>query len=166
MTTSASEVEPTDGGDQPVVSAEELQDKAAEVQELREEVNRVEAERLSREAALSNQIAMADLETEEARLRARLAQAKAATEAATQTSPLTSAKEQMEAAVNQQKAAEAASEGKVFDPETGDTKAVEDPSPDPSDEAEDAPTDAPDTPTVRSFGDPASAPTNREGSAL
>lgn len=93
------------------ISTEELQAKADEVQRLREEVLEVQAQRVSNESALSNQITMTELEAEEARLKAQLATAKSQVEGGAVESaatPLNTAKENMEVAVRQQQAAEEA----------------------------------------------------------
>lgn len=103
-----------------VVTSEELQAKADAVQSLREQVADLENDRQQREAVLSNQIAMTQLETEEAQLRARLAQAQQAVEGGAvenAATPLATAREQMEAAVLSQQAAEAAANGVSEEPE-------------------------------------------------
>lgn len=91
-------------------SNEDLQKKADEVQQLREQVTNEESKRRTREAELANDVTMAKLEAEEAALKARLAvlqQAPSKKSEVEATTPLASAREQMEAAVAQQKAAEA-----------------------------------------------------------
>lgn len=57
-------------------SDEELADKRAHVQELREQVAAEEAKRLEREAGVVNDLASQQLDAEAARLEAQLAQAK------------------------------------------------------------------------------------------
>jgi hypothetical protein len=91
------------------VSDEDVQKKADDVQKLREQVQDAEANRVSREAELSNQFTINQLEAEEAQLRARLAVAKEAGKVAAvkagADAPLAAVKAQMEQAVAQEKAA-------------------------------------------------------------
>ncbi len=96
-------------------SSEDLQAKAEEVEDLRQQVADAEADRVRREAELANEVTFKQLEAEEAALRARLAVAKQANERAEQGSsaPLEAIKAQMEQSVAQQKAAE----GTVEQPE-------------------------------------------------
>lgn len=85
-------------------SDEDLQQKAEEVQSLREQVATAEADRVRQEAGLANDATMAQLEAEEAALRARLAVMKQAAEPTVPQAVL----DQREAAVAQQQAVEEA----------------------------------------------------------
>lgn len=100
-------------------SDEDLAKKADSVQKLREQVADAEAKRVERERSVSNDITMAQLESEEAALRARLAAAREASKVSTVKSgaeaPLAAAKEQMEAAVAQEQAVAAAAENEKGD---------------------------------------------------
>lgn len=91
-------------------SEEEVQNKAEEVQKLREKVADAEAQRVANEASLSNDLTMKQLEAEEAQLNARLAaaQASAKTSAVKQgvAAPMDAVKEQLQAGVTQQKSVE------------------------------------------------------------
>jgi hypothetical protein len=95
------------------VSEEDVQKKAESVQKLREQVQDAEANRVSREAELSNQFTMTQLEAEEAQLKARLTVAKEAGKVSVvkqgADAPMSAVKAQMEQAVAQEKAAAAAS---------------------------------------------------------
>lgn len=89
-------------------SDEDLQKKADDVQKLREQVADAEAKRVERERVVSNDLHMAQLESEEAALRARLAQAREASKVSNVKSgadaPLAAVQAQMEAAVAQEQA--------------------------------------------------------------
>lgn len=154
------------------VSAEELQAKATEVQNLRLEVEQLENERVQNEALLSNQLAMTQLQEEEARLRARLAQARTVVEQGAVeggTSPLVSAKERMESAVRQQEAAEAAQRGEVYEPpvpegESGPVTETQTPPEVPAPDQGQTPPQ--ETPTVSTFGDVVPATESTEGGNL
>src|SRR3712207_3997498 len=93
-------------------SQEDLDQKAADLQKLREQVADEEAKRVVREQEVANDVTMRQLEAEEAALRARLAVAKeqgkvsAVKEGAA--APLDAVKDQLAAAKAQERAAGAA----------------------------------------------------------
>lgn len=93
------------------VSDEDVQAKQEKLVKMRAELADAEAKRVANEASLTNEIVMADLNTEEARLAAAIAEAKASAtktavrEAAT---PLAAARDAQAAAREQAKAAEKA----------------------------------------------------------
>jgi len=95
-------------------SDEDLAKKADDIQKLREQVAAEEAKRVDRERAVTNDLTMAQLQSEEAALRARLASAREASKVTNIKSgaeaPLAAAQAQMEAAVAQEQAVAAANE--------------------------------------------------------
>lgn len=95
-----------------MASDQEVQEKQVRVAKLREQVAAANAQRLTNEAELTNDITLVQLDAEEARLQAELAEAKtAATKTAVKEgaqTTLQAAREQQAAAREQAKAAEKA----------------------------------------------------------